>query len=111
MFGDDQSSNIPYGYQKYTVLNGSKQLNFSGLRIGRVVDKEAPNGEINIFDLYRTDENQLIGVKRQVSSVDSASSDSSEAEYLSNKTHLFNFFGNDVVAKNLYRQAKDQQNK
>ena len=102
----------PYEYRRYTVLNGSKKLDFSGLRIGRVVDKENPNGEINIFDLYKTDGNRLIGVKRQVSSLDSPSSDSSEAEYLSNKTHLFNFFGNDVVAKNLYEQAqcnKDQQ--
>lgn len=116
-FNDDRVGKVgkgSYDYQKYTVFNGPTQLNFSGRHIAQVVGNKNANGEVNIFDLYKTDNNDWVGVKRQVSLMgDHLADNNSHAQYLENKEQLFDFFAQEV-AKDLYNQAQrdtDQHHK
>lgn len=104
LFGDD----LPEcDFQKFTVLDGHKPLKFSGLHIGQVVGTENANGKVEIFDLYKTENNQWVGVKRQVSLMNhDAKESTSQAEYLSDKDQLFAFFEKEV-ANDLYNQAQN----
>jgi hypothetical protein len=104
LFGDLTPKASPYEMQ--SVLDGNEQLCFSGLRVGRVIDKTEKEGVISIFDLYQTDNNQWVGVKQHVSAVNNSASDISKAKIFEDKKQIFDFFENDTIAKDLYQQAQ-----